>query len=219
MLVRREAGADRHGRLADRDRAAVVQVLEIGVECQSVERLFRVRQTVAEGVKLESHFFHLCAVVAWAPLPYAHTSTGKQRVQPSVVTICLGSASFFIFRIFIYIFILDNYLGGSLLYHPHLIIEEEEDKDAYGEESYETIFIGQIGWTHSVILEIGQNGESSSSSLIGPRRTGSAPPVGLFGVMSFAEPKRLSQSSMDFISAGATRTPPECLTSSSCFSR
>lgn len=83
-------------------------------------------------------------------------------MQPSVVTICLGSASFFIFRIFIYIFIfiLDDYLGGSLLYHPHLIIEEEdkdreedEDKDAYGEESYETIIIGQIGWTHSVILK------------------------------------------------------------------
>ena len=111
-----------------------------------------------------------------------------------------------------------------LLYHPHLIIEEEEDKDreeeedkdAYGEESYETVIIGQIGWTHSVILEIGQNGESSSSSGAMMRCTTSASSV---GVMSFAEPKRLSQSSMDFISAGAMRTPPECLTSSSCFSR
>ena len=86
MFVRREARADRHGRATDGDFASVFQELEIGVERQRVERLFRVGEAIAQRVEFESHFFHLCTVVAWAPLPYAHTSTGKQRVQPSVVT-------------------------------------------------------------------------------------------------------------------------------------
>ena len=117
MLVRREAGANRHGRAADRHTAAILQKLEIGVERQRVERLFRVGEAIAQRVEFESHFVSPYAVLLGHHCPTHTLARGNSECNPQLSGLC-------IFRIFI----LDDYLGGSHLYHPHLIIEGE-DKD------------------------------------------------------------------------------------------
>ena len=79
MLVRREAGADRHGRAADRHTATILQKLKVGIERQSAECLFRVGETVAQGVEFESHVVSPYAVLLGHHCPTLTLARGNSE--------------------------------------------------------------------------------------------------------------------------------------------
>lgn len=144
MLVRREARADRHGRAANGDLAVLSDEAEIRAFGRVTEMFLGFAEGAVNAV-VDSfdreHFFPPYAVLLGHHCPTHTLARGNSECNPQLSQFVWALHLPHLYLIFILIFI--------LIYLPSLS-EDEEDKDGYGEESYETIFIGQIGWTHSV---------------------------------------------------------------------